>query len=165
MSAVDTPLLSTPRLTLRPYREEDRAWSVAFFGEEEVFRYAAGGALAPAAASALFDRVFEVYREGRFSVWLAEEAGERVGHAELKPRAGEPGLEVVYFLAPRAQGRGLGGELVDALLARAAELRSPVLATVHPDNARSIRLLEKKGFRLDKTETDEDGTTLFFRRP
>ena len=158
---MDSPVLRTPRLLLRPYTEADRAFSVAFFGLEEVFRHAAGGALAPDAANALFDKVFPIYREGRFSIWLVETEGRPVGHAELKPRKGEDGLELVYFLAPEAQGRGLGTELVAALVARGA---GRLMATVHPDNERSMKVLRKAGFREYKRETDEDGTTVFFER-
>jgi RimJ/RimL family protein N-acetyltransferase len=161
---VETPVLRTARLVLRPYRESDRAFSVAFFGLDAVFRWSSGGALSPEAANALFDKVFPIYREGRFAVWLVEENGVPIGHAELKPRAGEEGLELVYFLSPEVQGRGLGTELVAALAAHGLTLTPRLIATVHPDNARSFKVLEKAGFRLWKRETDEDGETVFFER-
>jgi len=161
---VDTPVLETPRLRLRPYAESDRAFSIAFFGLEEVFRHAAGGHLAPDAASALFDKIAPIYREGRFAIWLVEENGAPIGHAELKPRSGEDGLELVYFLAPEAQGRGLGTELVTELARHGLTETKRLLATVHPDNARSVKVLEKAGFRFLRREEDADGATLYFER-
>lgn len=160
-----TPVLGTPRLVLRPYVGADRAFAVSFFGLKEVFRHSSTGALSREEADALFDRIFGIYRDGRFCVWLVEEAGKAVGHAELKPRAGEEGLELVYFLAPQAQGRGLGSELVGVLTAHGLSLVRRLIATVHPDNVRSARVLERHGFRLYRRTSGDDGETLWFSRP
>ncbi|UPT76145.1 MAG: GNAT family N-acetyltransferase [Elusimicrobiota bacterium] len=149
---------------MRPYAEGDRAFSVAFLGDAEVFKHAAGGHLSPERASALFDKIAPIYREGRFAIWLVEEGGRPVGHAELKPRAGEEGLELVYFLAREAQGRGLGTELVGALVRHGLTETKRLLATVHPDNARSVKVLEKAGFAFLRREEHEDGATLYFER-
>jgi len=161
---MDTPVLTTLRLRLRPYAATDRAFAIAFLGDEEVFRHAAGGHLAPDAASALFDKIEPIYREGRFAIWLVEESGQPIGHAELKPRAGEEGLELVYFLARAAQGRGLGAELVAALVRHGESVTRRLIATVHPHNVRSIKLLGKTGFRLARREERADGATLYFER-
>lgn len=158
---METPVLTTKRLLLRRYAESDRAFAIALFGDAEVFKHAAGGALDAAKASALFDKIAPIYGEGRFAIWLVEEDGVPVGHAELKPRAGEEGLEVVYFLARSAQGRGLGTELLEAVAAFGLALSRRLIATVHPDNARSMKLLARCGFaRVEK----KDGDTVYFER-
>lgn len=159
-----TPVLTTKRLLLRRYAESDRGFAIALFGDAEVFKHAAGGHLDAAKASALFDKIFPVYRDGRFAIWLVEENGIPVGHAELKPREGEDGLEVVYFLARAAQGRGLGTELLEAVSEFGLAVSSRLLATVHPDNARSMKLLAKCGYSPLRTEKNKDGETVFFER-
>jgi RimJ/RimL family protein N-acetyltransferase len=78
--------------------------------------------------------------------------GLAVGDAGFHGPPNEAGeVEVGYALAPQARGAGLASESV-ALLARWA-LAQPgvraVCARVEPDNAPSIRLLERLGFVSD----------------
>ena len=60
----------------------------------------------------------------------------------------DEGFVQTVGVAPSAQGRGIGGLLVDALLAHAATLpRKPVSLEVRADNAAAQRLYESRGFR------------------
>lgn len=58
-------------------------------------------------------------------------------------------VEIGFGLLPAFHGRGLGFELASALVARARseDADMPLVATVHPDNLGSVRLLEALGFR------------------
>ena len=60
-------------------------------------------------------------------------------------------LEIGYILAPAQQGRGLMTEAMQAILAHCFEELAVrrVQALIHPDNAASIRLAERLGFRCD----------------
>ncbi len=164
-SGIDTVELSTPRLRLRRYLEGDRSRFIAQMSDVDANRYVSGGAMEASEAAALFQRVFEVYQEHRFAVWAVQmqASKEYVGHAELKPRSGEPGLELIYLLEPMAWGHGLGTELAQALRDHAIHtLDSPqVLATIHPENAASRRVLIKLGFRFAREwmEPDDDVVT------
>jgi RimJ/RimL family protein N-acetyltransferase len=137
---------------LRPYERDDLAAFAALLGDPEVMRYADGGApLAPGAASELFDKAFVLYAtDPSFHIWAVDEDGAYAGHAELKRRAGRGEYELIYFLQRARWGRGLGGRVVDAILAVARAERLPfVIATVDAANAASLRLLERRGFRHD----------------
>ena len=60
-------------------------------------------------------------------------------------------LEVGYILAPANQGRGLMTEAMQALLAYCFEELDVhrVQALIHPDNAASIALAKRLGFRCE----------------
>jgi ribosomal protein S18 acetylase RimI-like enzyme len=82
-----------------------------------------------------------------FTPFTAELDGAAVGHIELVS-TGEGRARVARVLiAPELQGRGLGEQLVRAVLAeaRARGIRSLTLFVL-PDNARAIALYEKLGF-------------------
>jgi RimJ/RimL family protein N-acetyltransferase len=137
---------------LRHYARDDLPAFVALFGDPDVMRYVGDGVpLDEAGAQRLFGRVFELYAtDPQFHVWAIEDGGGYAGHAELKRRTGRSEYELIYFLARDRWGRGLGGEVVEALLAFARERRLPfVIATVDDANAASRRILERRGFVPD----------------
>ncbi|WP_402463482.1 GNAT family N-acetyltransferase [Isoptericola aurantiacus] len=85
-----------------------------------------------------------VVRDGERAAWVAEVEGVVVGHVSVTDVAddrhgaiwsagagrpvGELGCVSVFFLAPAAQGRGVGRRLLDAAVAHLrAEGRTPVL--------------------------------------
>ena len=60
----------------------------------------------------------------------------------------DEGFVQTVGVAPAAQGRGVGGLLLDALLAHAATLPAkPVSLEVRADNEVAQRLYERRGFR------------------
>jgi RimJ/RimL family protein N-acetyltransferase len=139
-------------MRLRRYARDDFPAFAKLFGDAEVMRYVGdGAALDDAGARRLFERVFELYAtDPAFYVWAIDDGGGYAGHAELKRRAGRSEYELIYFLARDRWGRGLGGEVVDALLAFAREQRLPfVIATVDDANGASRRILERRGFLPD----------------
>jgi ribosomal-protein-alanine N-acetyltransferase len=77
------------------------------------------------------------------------ETGELYGFAGLQHMEGGPDVEIGYYLARRAWGRGLATELAHALMDMAfGELRLPrVVAVVRPENTASQRVLAKAGLR------------------
>ena len=91
-------------------------------------------------------------RKTGFGPWtVIETATARIiGFGGLYEDPFDPGwgLEVAYFLAPVAQGRGLARELVAASLAAAwAGGAARVDAFAHPDNGASRGVLLASGFR------------------
>jgi RimJ/RimL family protein N-acetyltransferase len=151
---IESGELVSARLRLRPYVAGDLPEFTALMCDPEVQRYVGDGVLTAGEAAALFAKLADVYREHRFGVWAVElrESAGYTGHAELKPRAGEAGLELVYLLARSAWGRGLGTELARALRDHALEsLRcTRVIATLHPDNEASQRVLQRLGFGFER---------------
>jgi len=166
-----TPTLETARLLLRPYEPPDRAAFVALFTDAVVMRHVDRGALDEEGADKLFWRVFtHVYDARAFDVWAVfeKQGGAYAGHAELKPRRDErarPGdVEIVYVLGRAQWGRGLATELARSIVAhaRSASPGARVCATVAPENAASVRVLEKIGMGYVEEFEDEGGRTLVY---
>lgn len=63
----------------------------------------------------------------------------------------EDQLEIGYTLAPDAQGRGYATQAVRAIVSEAFAVwgKHRIQASVDPDNVKSIRLLERLGFRKE----------------
>ena len=104
---------------------------------------------------------------GMFQLRLKEPPCHFVGCIGLVHPAGLPGPELKYAFCPEYWGRGLATEAVQMLVSEANQqfgLRE-VIATVHPDNARSQRVLEKSGFVEVQPRLNGDGTeTLVYER-
>jgi [ribosomal protein S5]-alanine N-acetyltransferase len=100
--------------------------------------------------------------------WLALRDGQVIGHSGFHGPPDESGeVEIAYTVLPTLRGRGLGGELVDALIAWCAERPDVVSlrASISPDNAASLALVERRGFRrVGEQVDDEDGLEWIFRR-
>lgn len=87
--------------------------------------------------------------------WLVAEEGEHVlGYAYAGPFRPRPAyrfmVEDSIYVAPQAQGRGIGRLLLGRLVAEAAELGFRQMAAVIGDgsnNLASVRLHEQAGFR------------------
>ena len=100
-------------------------------------------------------RYLESNPEPGWGVWfflLKRGPGERpiaVGNGGYKGAPTRDGsVEIGYSVVPAYQGRGLAAEAISALVGRA--FRDPrvhrVIAETMPDNAPSLRVLEKNGF-------------------
>jgi RimJ/RimL family protein N-acetyltransferase len=154
-------------LALRPWTSADRAAWLALFGDAAVVRWMGDGVVDPEQDAAVFERLMTLPLgpSERFAfVYAAELAGEVVGHVELKrtahTREGE--WELVYALARRAWGQGHGTALARWAFETAHAQAKRVIATVSPDNAASLRILESLG--LVVAEKLDEGTLLLRER-
>lgn len=152
--------LSTPRLVLRGWRDEDEAPMAAINSDPEVTRMLNRRVDAQAVAGFL-DRARAHWTEHGFG-WFAVEGREGevrdeligfVGVAyptflpELAARA-----ELGWRLAPRAWGRGLATEAARAA-AEDAFTRvglSELISIIHPHNTRSQRVASKLGMAIER---------------
>lgn len=91
-------------------------------------------------------------RAGGHPYLVAEEAGEVLGYAysgSFRSRAGYRfTVENSVYVAPAAQGRGVGGALLGALIEACAQrgVRQMIAVIGEPTNLASIRLHERHGF-------------------
>jgi RimJ/RimL family protein N-acetyltransferase len=141
-------LMESPRLRLRPIREEDLAHVVALHREPEVMRYVGRGRTEHREsvlqwARSAGDRVLVAHRRG---------AGQFVGWFAAWPvESGELALEC--RLTPRLWSRGFGAEGMRAVLD--ASFRSPeverVRATTMMVNVGGRRVLQRAGLRYVRT--------------
>jgi len=97
---------------------------------------------------------FEALVAGFYPYLAAIEDGALLGYAYAGPfrprRAYRFMVEDSIYLAPEAQGKGVGGLLLAALIASATELGFRQMAAVIGDGARnqaSVKLHERAGFR------------------
>ena len=140
----------TARLLLRPPRLADAPALLAFMGDPAAMRWTHAHAGLRALRRYLAGHACARRRNG-FGPWTLVDryTAAIIGLGGLYEDPFDPGwgLEVGYFLAPAAWGRGYASELVAHCLATAWASGQPsVRAFVHPDNAASRRVLEKNGF-------------------
>lgn len=101
------------------------------------------------------------YPGARFQV--IERAGAPVGRLYVHERADEIRIMDIA-LAPPARNQGIGGRLLDAVLAEGARSRRPV--TIHVERFNPARrLYERRGFRCLTAETDDTVYLLYEARP
>ena len=91
------------------------------------------------------------YGKNGFGLWrlALQDTGEIIGICGLIRREGRPDVDIGYALLPAACGHGFAAEAVRGVLdhgARHVGLRR-IVAVVNPDNAASIRVLDKAGLK------------------
>lgn len=154
---MSVPTLHTERLVLRAFRPADRAPFAALNADPEVVRWVGSGApLSRAASDELVDGIEEHWRARGFGLWAVEErrGGAFVGFAGLAVPwflpAVLPAVEVGWRMARGAWGRGYATEAGASALRHAFGERrlAEVIATIFPENARSVRVAEKLGLRF-----------------
>lgn len=110
---------------------------------------------------------------GFWTLWYVlwkREPGERpllIGNAGFKGQpTGDGTVEIGYSIVEEYQGRGIGTEVVAALVAHAfRDTRvTRVIAETFPELIPSIRVLEKNGFHPVKEPGSEPGVIRFERR-
>jgi RimJ/RimL family protein N-acetyltransferase len=140
---------------LRALRDADGPALFAVFGDPEVMRYWDTPPMASLKeATALLAAIRAGYRERRFLQWGIEEEDPRrlIGTCTLfhlvppHRRA-----EIGYALGRASWGKGLATDALRTLLTFAFDTLDlhRIEADVDPRNARSLRLLERQGFRRE----------------
>jgi RimJ/RimL family protein N-acetyltransferase len=148
--------IETVRLTLTPFEESDIDALYVMERDPEVKRYAGGVLSRPQAEKLLKQFIESVSETGWGAVAIkARATNQIVGlcglYATDHPQEGE----IFFGLAREAWGQGYATEAAGALaLAGIRELGlSTIIATVHPENTRSIRVLEKVGMSFSHLST------------
>ncbi len=103
-----------------------------------------------------------------FGPWTVLEGQKIIGFGGLYDDPFDPGygVEVAYFLAPAAQGKGYAGQLVARALATAWAGGAPLVsAFAHPDNAASCRVLTRAGFHQERYVPDMERLLYRHGRP
>lgn len=102
---------------------------------------------------------WQAHQDPRFPVLVADAGGELLGYASLSQWFPTPvyahTAESSLYLAPNAQGRGLGTTLMQALLAEARRMgHHVVLARIWSGNASSIAMCRKCGYEIIGTQRE-----------
>lgn len=148
-------ILTTPRLRLRPWREEDRDAFSALTADPEVMRDL-GGPLDRARSDAKLDRYRAAFDRHGFCRWAVESlAGEILGYAGIMPLGPDhplgPGVEIGWRLMRHAWGHGYATEAATAALADGFGRLglAEILAYTAPDNLRSQSVMARLRLRRD----------------
>jgi RimJ/RimL family protein N-acetyltransferase len=168
------PTIETARLRLRGHRLEDFSDCAAMWADPAVTRHIGGRPFSREEVWSKILRYAGLWALLGFGYWAIEEkasgrfAGE-VGFADFK-REIEPSFgglpEIGWALASWAHGRGFATEAVGAAVAwgdRHFGTRQTV-CLIDPDNAASIRVAEKCGYREFERTKYKNQPTILFRR-
>jgi RimJ/RimL family protein N-acetyltransferase len=147
-----SPSIETDRLRLRLFHPQDLDELASMFSDPQVMRYVADGKPAGRdVAEKALTSVIDHWRRHGFGRWAAEDKETRqfVGFGGLRSLFGMP--EVVYHFSPAYWGKGLATELGRASLRYGFEEHrfEKIVAIAKPENAASIRVMEKLGMHYE----------------
>ena len=149
------PTLQTPRLTLRSLEVSDDADVFAVFSDPMVMRYWDGAVMRTSQdAMSYIDRIHHGFRRRELFQWgIADRETNRVlGTCTLTHVSTiHERSEIGFAIRQERWGQGLGSEAVAAVVVFAFEELNlhRIEADVDPRNERSLRLLERLGFRRE----------------
>lgn len=154
--------IETERLIIRPFKLEDIEPSYEMNLDSEVSKYTGDGGVVSIKEieRRITENVFgdyEKYGFGRFAVELKEN-GQFIGFSGLKYLDDMNEVDLGYRFMRQYWGKGIATESCKACLDYGLNQLNlkKIIAMVLPDNAASIRVLEKLNFLFDK-EIIEDG--------
>lgn len=164
-SAMDEVEILTPRLRLRPMRDEDAAFIfdlvnqpdfIANIGDKQVRNLQ--GALEYIQSGPQAN-----YEKHGFGLYLTElkHSREPIGMCGLLQRDNLDAPDIGYAIAAEHQGKGYAGEAAKAALSYATNFQgvSQVLGVISPGNEASGKVLEKAGLKFAKSMDWRDGNT------
>jgi len=145
------PLIETERLFIQPFTLNDAAFIVELVNTPSWLAYIGNRNITNLddARNYLISGPLKSYAELGFGAWMVihKETKQPLGMCGLfkRPYLEQPDLGFAFL--PQHEGRGYANEAVQATLRYAQQHNiNSLSAIVRPDNARSIRLLEKNGF-------------------
>ena len=144
--------IRTPRLAMRRFTLDDADFILALVNDPDWIRNIGDRKVRTLdeAREYLEKGPMALYERLGFGLYLValKETGERIGMCGLVKRAGLDHVDIGFAFLPAWRGQGFAEEAARAVLAHARDLGlEKVVAIVSPENAPSIRLLEKIGMR------------------
>jgi len=160
-------ILETPRLILRPFREEDLDLLAPLTANPDFMRSSLG-IYSREQTAAFLDKVINWQHRGPPSQFaVVHRADNRLigycGFLHQQVDATDE-IEIAYRLDPDYWSRGLATEAVTAVRDRAfRNLKlTRVISLIHPDNLPSRRVAEKNGMKIEKKPVFRGFPTLVF---
>lgn len=161
-------ILKTPRLTLRPFREDDVDRMAELFANPDFMRFSLGVFSKREQTVAFIEKIIGWGRAGMPSQYAVVPRGEKnvVGYCGFyhHPEHGIDDIEIGYRLHPEYWNRGLITEAARAVRDHSfRDLKLPrVISLVHPENVPSRRVAEKNGMSVEKEIIFRGFPTLVF---
>ncbi len=172
--AIEVPVIETERLRLRGHRAADLVECTAMWGEPEVIRHTTARVLTEEETWTRLLRYTGLWQLLGYGYWAVEEkaTGAYIGdmgfadfHREIAPSvAGFP--EMGWMLRTSAHGKGYATEMVRGALAWADRTlpERRTVCIIHVENAASLRLAAKCGFREYCRTTYKESPVALFER-
>ena len=161
-----TVVLRTERLLLRHMTTDDAVFMLGMLNEPSYLRFIGdrGVRTLEAARDYILAGPVDMVRRLGFGFYMVElrDTGCPVGVCGLAKRDFLDDADIGYAFAPQYWGQGYAYEAAIAVLAHAKNdigLRR-IVATVRPDNAASVGLLEKLGLRFERALERPEGGDL-----
>ena len=164
---MNIPTLSTDRIVLRAFREDDVPALARLHSDAEVVRYLGSGRPEPSLSKA-WDYI--AHHTGHWQLkgcgkWALADAKTdelfgRVGYIDTPYEW--PGLELGWAIARERWGKGYASEAASLALDWGFKAlgRDEIISIIHPDNTRSARVAGRLGERLVRSWTTPSDATL-----
>jgi RimJ/RimL family protein N-acetyltransferase len=158
------PTLTTDRLTLRGWREDDLDPYAAITADPEVMRFM-GGPLDRADTWRQMAFITGHWELRGYGLWVVEREGELIGRIGLLNPEGWPGLEVGWLLGRAAWGHGYATEAARASVrfARSELGAGELISLIARENTASAAVAARLGMRPGE-EYDLRGTPVVIHR-
>jgi RimJ/RimL family protein N-acetyltransferase len=153
--SIRTPV--TPRLVLRPFKEDDAPFALELLNDPDWLRFIGDNGVRNLEDARAYLREGPMAMYARFGFGLLavelKDGGQTVGMCGLIKRDGVNDVDLGFAFLPAFRARGLAREAASATLAHGhRELGIPrIVAFTAADNARSARLLTAIGMRPEGT--------------
>nr|WP_242500581.1 GNAT family N-acetyltransferase [Tropicimonas sp. IMCC6043] len=159
------PVLTTPRLTLRPYRFEDFEPVAAFLASDRARPM--HGPYSREAAWAWFTNNVAQWSLFGYGGLMIEAQGRTVGQVSINSGLAFPEPELGWFLFDGNEGQGFATEAARALRDFAYESAGleTLVSYCTPENAASIALAERLGATLDPEAPRPAPSVVVYRHP
>ena len=150
-------VVETPRLVLRRLEERDVEFVFTLVNDSAWLQFIGdkGVRTLDDARAYLRNGPIDMYAKHGHGLYCVETKadGEAIGMCGLIKRDTLPNADLGYAFLPQARGGGYAYEAASATMTYARETLNlqRILAIVSPSNERSIALLEKLGFRFEKS--------------
>jgi RimJ/RimL family protein N-acetyltransferase len=157
--------LATDRLVLRRWREADRPAFHALNSDPSVMA-TIGPVMSRAESDAFLNRISAGFDAVGYGLWCVDLGGDAIGYTGFMKPWFRDGMEIGWRIRSEHWGHGYAPEAARACLAIGFEARSrggigfdELLSFTAVTNTKSIRVMEKLGFRRDP-EGDFDHPSL-----
>lgn len=161
------PMFETERLSVRHFRMSDLEDFAALCADPRVMRYVGDGTTLPREMVAKWiDVCQQKYADRGYgtSAVFEKDSGRFIGYCGVVRAPGNDFDELIYVYHVDAWGKGYATEAGRAMLDYVFHNSTldQIYATIHPENAASIHVVEKLGLCFDRQIVDEDGGPVAF---
>lgn len=150
------PIATTARLSLREIHGGDAPFILTLVNDAAWLRFIGDKKVRTASDARRYIETgpAKMYAQRGFGLWLVErrDDGVPIGMCGLIKRDALPDVDLGFALLPAHRGNGYASEAAQAAIDFACERLglARIVAITSPDNADSVRLLGRLGFRFER---------------